>query len=464
VKCLVLAGAEINLQDGIGQTPLTLSLHNSHDAAARFLIDIGSVLQQEYFENTVCPLDIAKTKNNVTMTEHIERKLVEAETINKRISSCFSELVNLSSTMEMEEPNDQVNKFPRALNINVGDQKNTVTIQGCSNSCPDIYGCHTPGAGDFHNRGYVNESVARIAGQGGFWHVVERVMKRPTVNPASFKMKFKDNNYNNNEEALYDYEDGLSLAMMKSFQASKCFPSNKELEECLRDNGSHNSILLEKYDKWLEGITESHEAHYQAEIANELIPISRWYRESVRNGDREAIEGVWMLLPAIYAQIGKTNYRDESLTHLTNVLAKWPLAYRRMYQRNRTINLDGRQGKQLAGDEWVEDHLVAPVKRYANAQTSFSVLEIMSCSSNILEMNRKMYKSREAFDIHRTKKHQKPSSLYDQMKVAQFAIREKWFEKTSSPVVKKYPWGDKVVKEDETVSAKYLNAVTKREQ
>lgn len=40
-----------------------------------------------------------------------------------------------------------------------------------------------------------------------------------------------------------------------------------------------------------------------------------------------------------------------------------------MYQRNRTINLDGRQGKQLAGDEWFEDHLVAPVKRYLNAVT-----------------------------------------------------------------------------------------------
>jgi hypothetical protein len=130
-----------------------------------------------------------------------------------------------------------------------------------------------------------------------------------------------------------------------------------------------------------------------------------------------------------------------------------------MYQRNRTINLDGRQGKQLAGDEWVEDHLAAPVKRYANAQTSFSVLEIMLCSSNILEMNRKMYKSREAFYIHRTKKHQKPPSLYDQMKVAQFAIREMWFERNSSSVVKKYLWGDKVFKEDEKVASKYLNAI-----
>ena len=205
------------------------------------------------------------------------------------------------------DPIEPDNAFSRHPNINVGNQKNTVTIQGCSNSCPDIYGCHTPGAEDFHNRRYVNESGARIASQGGFWHMVENVMKRPTVNPTSFNMKFKDNNYNN-EEALYNYADSLSLAMMmKCFQDSKIFPSVKELVECLQENGSHNSILLTKYDKWLEEIIKGPGAKYQVQIANKLIPISRWYREHVRNGNREAIKHVWMLLPALYAQVGKTN-------------------------------------------------------------------------------------------------------------------------------------------------------------
>ena len=84
---------------------------------------------------------------------------------------------------------DAKNVHARQLNINVGDQKNTVTIQGCANRCPDVYGCHTPWGRDFHARGYVNESIARIAGQGQgeFWHVTEHIMKRPTVNPALFK-------------------------------------------------------------------------------------------------------------------------------------------------------------------------------------------------------------------------------------------------------------------------------------
>ena len=94
--------------------------------------------------------------------------------------------------------------------------------------------------------------VARIGGQGGFWHVVENVMKRPTVNPTTFKKKFKDNNYNNNEEALYDYEDGLSIAMIKEFEKSSFFPSTSDLASCLLKTGSHNNVLLLKFNEWKE--------------------------------------------------------------------------------------------------------------------------------------------------------------------------------------------------------------------
>ena len=135
----------------------------------------------------------------------------------------------------------------RILNINVRDQKNTVTIQGCANRCPDQYNCHTPGAGDFHNRGYVNECLARFAGQGGFGHVVENLLRWSTVNPQSFKKKFKDNNYNNNKEALADYEDDI-----KAFQASSCFPTQAELDKSHPVNKLHNALLLQKFHNWLQ--------------------------------------------------------------------------------------------------------------------------------------------------------------------------------------------------------------------
>ena len=131
-----------------------------------------------------------------------------------------------------------------------------------------------------------------------------------------------------------------------------------------------------------------------------------------------------------------------------------------MYQRNRTVNLDGKQGRQLAGDERVEGNLVRPVKMYAKAQTSFSVVEMISCCSNLFEMNKTMYKSREAFDVHHTKKHKKPSSLYDQLKVAQFVAKQNWFTNKKTPIYR-YQWGDKVFKDKETVADKYVDAIQK---
>ena len=93
-----------------------------------------------------------------------------------------------------------------------------------------------------------------------------------------------------------------------------------------------------------------------------------------------------------FAKWVKINYRDEAFTHVVNAIAKCPYAYRLMCRRNKTVNLDGMHGKQLAGDEWVEDYLVKPVKQFTSAQSSFSMVELMSCSVNLLEMNRNMYK------------------------------------------------------------------------
>ena len=146
------------------------------------------------------------------------------------------------------------------------------------------------GGGDFHNRGYINECIARAAGPGGFWHVVEHVLKRPTVNPKSFKHKFKENHYNNNEEALYDYDDGLSISMLKCFEKSPYFPTSAELDACLSENGNHNNILLEKLKTWLkEKESEDDVFKYHSQNINDLMPITRWYKESIRYGNGIAI-------------------------------------------------------------------------------------------------------------------------------------------------------------------------------
>ena len=461
VRGLVFSGCPINVRDGIGQTPLTLALHMGHTITAKFLLESGASVRKCFFVNVIPPLEIARTRKDSVMTELIEKKIEEEESIIVYLSSFFQEDDNDVKEMEIGDISEDRN-YARALNINVGDQKNTALLQSCANRCPDVYGCHSPGGGDFHNRGYMNECIARIAGPGGFWHIVEKVLKRPTVNPNSFKMKFKDNNYNNNEEALLDYDDGLSIAMVKSFQKSDHFPSIEELDKCLSETGTHNRILLERFNEWQHDNEKSDEVFkYHSQILNFLMPLTRWYKESVRYGNGVALEGVWMICPALYSQMRKINYRDEAFIHTVNAIAKWPLAFRRMYQRNRTVNLDGNKGRQLAGDEWVEDFLVRPVKQFSYAQSSFSMVELMSCSINLLEMNRQMYKGRNGFDIHNTRKHKKPPSFLDQLKVAQFAIREEWLAASNRVNVLKYVWGDKELKEGEKVQAKCLDAMEK---
>jgi len=139
---------------------------------------------------------------------------------------------------------------------------------------------------------------------------------------------------------------------------------------------------MKKLDEWMSHCSKSERFVYHSQVINELVPITRWYKESIRNGNGIAIEGVWMLLPALYVAVGKTNYKDEAFTQIVNSIAKWPLAFRKLYQQNRTVNLDGKQGRQLAGDEWVEDFLVRPIKQFASAQSSFNMVELMSCSAN----------------------------------------------------------------------------------
>jgi len=65
VGALITAGANINLRDGIEQTPLTLSLHMEHFNTAKLLIEMGSSVRDTLFEGTIPPLEIAIVKNNI---------------------------------------------------------------------------------------------------------------------------------------------------------------------------------------------------------------------------------------------------------------------------------------------------------------------------------------------------------------------------------------------------------------
>ena len=54
--------------------------------------------------------------------------------------------------------------------------------------------------------------------------------------------------------------------------------------------------------------------------------------------------------------------------------------------------------------------------------------------------------------------------LVAQIKVAQFALKEEWFENDDRIIVRKYPWVDKVCAPGDEVPPKYINAYSKGDE
>ena len=57
---VIYAGAAVNKKDGIGQTVLTVALHKDHVNTAKYLIESGASVDEEFYKTTISPLDIAK--------------------------------------------------------------------------------------------------------------------------------------------------------------------------------------------------------------------------------------------------------------------------------------------------------------------------------------------------------------------------------------------------------------------
>lgn len=116
------------MRDGISQTPLTLALQMEHFNTAKLLIEIGSTTRGEFFEETISPLEIALVKKNDQIISMIERKNSFENDVIAEVSLHFP----AQSDEDIETLTPSTN-YARSVNITVGDQKNTVTVQTCAN-------------------------------------------------------------------------------------------------------------------------------------------------------------------------------------------------------------------------------------------------------------------------------------------------------------------------------------------
>ena len=85
-------------------------------------------------------MKLRELKRTILLVTLIENKLKEENEIIDKVGSHLKACVNNKEYVAEKKVSCQ--KHYRFLDINVGDQKNL----------PDVYGCHTPGGGDFYNR------------------------------------------------------------------------------------------------------------------------------------------------------------------------------------------------------------------------------------------------------------------------------------------------------------------------
>ena len=128
-----------------------------------------------------------------------------------------------------------------------------------------------------------------------------------------------------------------------------------------------------------------------------------------------------MQLP-IYAHLGFRNYYTETFIRVINIIAKWPLAFRMMLQKNFSVNLSGKFGAGIEHDAWVEGSIVRPMKQAVSGHSTLCTCLQIAGSLDIIHGAREVDSGKKASDEHSTTRNSVPSPLADQLKEAWFCV------------------------------------------
>ena len=219
--------------------------------------------------------------------------------------------------------------------------------------------------GDLHNKGYFCEAAFKVLGSSGLPYVLLEVIKRKKLTTEAFKdKKFQESNLIQVREAICDVCEAYGIAAALEFSKSDLFPSQQELQVA----EDESVLLLDKFKDWITASSEADVA-FQHRATAFLVygPIQKLYDASTAYGDGYACQVVYQAQLPIYAQLGFRSYYTAVFCHVVNILAKWPLATRRLMQQNCSVNLSGKKGHGIELNGFVEPEVVQPLKTYAMA-------------------------------------------------------------------------------------------------
>lgn len=365
------------------------------------------------------------------------------EKVRQSIGLPESERIN--STNENIDDSDpksvEKNVNMRKYCITVGDNKSTSNVRSVVRRAPQEYCPFTACPGGFHTTAYVMECVARQIGPGGFYYVIRMLLNRVKVTPSSFKDIFKQGNFQRNFDALNDYYWGVLIAMVKTFAQSEHFPPKCVIENAVKQHGNANSLILKSFKDWLGNANDKNDNvfKYMVEFVCILGPLMLLYHDSIRHGNGQLHEACYFYMLQLFCAMRKINYKDEIFNHIINFSGTWPLAIREMYRRNMSISMNGRQGHNVAIDEYVETAMVRPLKVYSKKHTTVAMLEKINMNLELFEHIKNVYRS--GFNIHSRVASSAPSSVPDRILIAWFILKEGFLDCTpgSSDEVRLFP-------------------------
>ena len=337
VTTLLCAGADVNVKEKCGATPLLLAVIKKNEELSAYLLENFAVFDSHFFTTIPSPHVIAESLN-LEAAKIMDRKSNESKSLDSSIWKIFQDgEISNGATHESSADFDPIADDPYQFNrknkscktLFVGDQGTNKVLRGVKNRSEVAYGWCSEVPGDMLAKGYLYEVCKKVMKPGGFMHILCNVISRTKINDDSFgQKKFQEQNLNRIEEAVRDMGISFGMAAVLEFRDSSSFPSQEELSRCKRETGSHSLVMLKKFKEWSDSSSEDVAFKYYAQMFTLFGPLQQMYLYSIRFGHGLGREASWMLMHPLFAQSNKRNYHTEAMVHIVNFVAAWPLVLR----------------------------------------------------------------------------------------------------------------------------------------
>ena len=233
VKTLLCAGADVNVKEKCGATPLLLAVIKKNEELSAYLLENFAAFDSHFFSTIPSPHVVAKSLN-LEVAKIMDQKSKESKSLDSSIWKIFQdgEISNGTapeSNADLDSIVDEAYQFNRknksCKTLFVGDQGTNKVLQGVKNRSEAAYGWCAEVPGDMHAKGYLYEVCMKVMKPGGLMHILCNVISRTKINDDSFGQKNSKNKISIElRKQFVTWEFHLAWQLCLSFEIPHRFP------------------------------------------------------------------------------------------------------------------------------------------------------------------------------------------------------------------------------------------------